>query len=441
MEIKQLICESVTEAFLDGMDRKNASRKLNAIGSSTLFSWASAAILKAFGEDWLDAGWIDINFVHPVFPGDVIATRLFKRPNMSANVPGGLVLEVVMVNQDNLICASGWVGMGVNVAWLPMQPHHGVGIPSTTTTTTIPSITTRSIPTKFNAPKMAISIAATSASEDAAADDHNSSSSSSSEQVEELGPAPSNGFVDDDADGVNTVVDISSHGLSTSSTSSSLALPPPPPVPSSRSGRNGMIPSTLGGGKSALLNPSSFSSSSSSVSSSPQHPNPLSPQASPSPSSSSPLITSSLPRARLHFPLTPILKDVNPQAVEILPRSFFIAPPKAKEYVRFEAKDLHNSLWFRSAQPPVHPGWIVDQMAQLIQHSQRRLPLLYTNIKLQFFSRLVSGQRVTTTGNFKRAYDQHSNHVCVVDGLLLGEQGQRIAQMQHTSIFQVRSAL
>jgi hypothetical protein len=440
MEIKQLICESVTEAFLDGMDRKNR----NPVSSSTLFSWAATAILKVFGEDWLDAGWIDINFVHPVFPGDVIATRLFKRPNMIPNGPGGLVLEVVMVNQDNLICASGWVGMGVNVAWLPMKPHH-VGVSSPT-----PAAAGRPKgPTKFHAPKMAISIAATSASSD---DDENvatssSSSSSSSEQVEELGPAPSNGFVDDDADEVNAVVDMSSHGLSTSSTSSSLALPPPPPVPFNV--RNGMIPS--GGGKSAILK-----SSSSSVSApQPQQPllspqAPLPPPAShnphPSPShpaaaAPSPLGTSSLPLARLHFPLMPILKDVSPQAMEILPKSFFIAPPKAKDYVRFEAKDLHNSLWFRSANPPVHPGWIVDQMAQLIQHSNRRLPLLYTNIKLQFFSRLVSAQRVTTTGHFRRAYDHKNNHVCVVDGSLLGEQGQRVAQMQHTSIFQVRSAL
>jgi hypothetical protein len=357
MEIKQVISECVTEAFVDGIDVSRLSnRKIGqaSISASTLFSWACSAILKAFGEEWLDVGWIDMTHTHPVYAGDIIATRVIKRNDNS--------FELVMVNQDNLICASGWLGMGVNTAWLPIAK-------------------------KYNAPPpMAISIATTSASSD-----------------DDAAPASDNNNNNNDDESGDEQQNL----LSTSSTAS-IALPavtPSPPSPSIHAAH--VIPGMM--------------------------------MKSPSLPPPPPTGMMMVPRYRT-FPL-PVLKEVSTQPMEILPKSMFVSAAKAKDYVRREAKDFHNSIWFRSQNPPVHPGWIADHLAQLIQHSNRRLPVVCTNLKVQFFSRLVSGQRVTSTGHFRRAFDQNSNHVSVVDAILLAEQGQRIAQMQTTTMFQIRASL
>jgi hypothetical protein len=320
--------------------------------------------------------------------------------------------------------------MGLNPAWVPAaKKMNGPKLPTPP-------------------PTMAISIAATSATDD---DDNSSSSSSPSSTSQGVVAADeaqdaaasssssSDNNADDEVEEANVVVDVPAHRLTTSSTSSSLALPTPlPPVFVNHSSLHNTSKSNI----SPSFLPSSQTPSSPQASLA-AHPHLILPH--PPASAAAPIVTLARPApvpvpTPRNFPM-PVLKEVSTQPLEILPKSIYITAPKAKEYVRREAKDVHNALWFRAQNPPVHPGWIVEQMSQLIQHSYRRLPLLYTNIKIQFFSRVVSGQRVTTTGHFRRAYDQNSNHVSVVDGLLLGEQGQRLAQMQNTTIFQMRAAL
>jgi len=389
METKQVICESIIEATLDGIDpsqykQRKALRRLPAIGSSTVFSWACAAILKTFGEEWLDVGWIDITYLLPVFPGDTLATRLIKT-SMAPNDRSPL--ELIVINQDNQLVASGWVGMGVNTAWLPLNNagvHH----------------------------QLAIAVSATSASD---GDDLVISPTSSQVEVPKIKTPQLSDDLDDEAVGV----DSTTPQLSTSTTSSSLAFPAPPihHIPGSKF--NASSPPSL-----APVKP---------LRSTPSH------QPSSSPGLRHNIAFSSRPRL---FPLPPVMdpKEAQPRGIDILPKSLYVSPQIAKDFVRREAKDA-NSMWHRPQNPPVHPGWVADQISHLIQHSDRRLPAVHTNTKLQFFSRLISGQRVTTTGHFRRGYDKNSNHYCVVDGMLLNEQGQRLAQMQHVTIFQLRSAL
>lgn len=108
-------------AFLDGPDDLSVPNIIHStegaaaygyrgalVGGVTVYGWAAPALLDALGERWLDDGWVDVNFRHPVYPGDRMTARVQAESGTFA---------LTMENQDGSLCLSGSAGLG-RAPWL-----------------------------------------------------------------------------------------------------------------------------------------------------------------------------------------------------------------------------------------------------------------------------------------------------------------------------------
>ncbi len=104
-------------AFLDGPDTMDIRNVIHAtdgakeygykaalVGGVTVYGWAAPAILQAFGEEWLNTGWVDVSFRKPVYPGDEMTV------DVTPDAEGTATLA--MKNQDDAVCVSATLGMG-----------------------------------------------------------------------------------------------------------------------------------------------------------------------------------------------------------------------------------------------------------------------------------------------------------------------------------------
>lgn len=83
------------------------------VGGATVYGWAVAAIVESLGETWLDHGWAEVRFRHPVYPTDELTVDLAA--------DGALFVSV-----GETRCVEGRVGPG-DAPWLdelmlPEQP-------------------------------------------------------------------------------------------------------------------------------------------------------------------------------------------------------------------------------------------------------------------------------------------------------------------------------
>ena len=88
--------ERRTTAFLDGEDSLEINNIIHStegakmfgfdgalVGGVTVYSWAVPALIDVLGEDWLDRGWCHVRFRRPVFPGDILTTRVEREEDGS----------------------------------------------------------------------------------------------------------------------------------------------------------------------------------------------------------------------------------------------------------------------------------------------------------------------------------------------------------------------
>lgn len=74
------------------------------IGGVTIYGWCIPAILDAFGEDWLDRGWIYIQFRRPTYPDERV------RVEITRDETGLHHLEATKDNGE--VCLRAELGMG-----------------------------------------------------------------------------------------------------------------------------------------------------------------------------------------------------------------------------------------------------------------------------------------------------------------------------------------
>jgi len=129
-----------------------------------------------------------------------------------------------------------------------------------------------------------------------------------------------------------------------------------------------------------------------------------------------------------------------PVGKDIPPRSVLLSKEKAVHYSLSFPKD-DRTIFTKGPNPRVHPGWIAGQMNQLIEHSMAHLPAIHTSSKVQHLAKISSGQKLITFGHMTKVFEKKKNHYAVIDGLILDENGTHLAQLQHTTIFQIRSAM
>jgi acyl dehydratase len=86
----------------------------------------------------------------------------------------------------------------------------------------------------------------------------------------------------------------------------------------------------------------------------------------------------------------------------------------------------------------VHPSWIAARMTPLLHHSFDYGPSIHTRSEIQHLAPAHAGQAFTVAGHFIRAYEEKGHHYARLDGALIGEDGQELARMRHTTIFRIR---
>lgn len=115
----QTIERSIT-AFLDGEDSLEIDNIIHStegaamfgfeqalVGGVTVYSWAATALIEALGENWLDSGWIDFRLRRPVYPGDMITTRV-----TTSDAASSPTVEFNMAKASGDVCIAGVAGLG-----------------------------------------------------------------------------------------------------------------------------------------------------------------------------------------------------------------------------------------------------------------------------------------------------------------------------------------
>ena len=119
-EMHKTLIENVVVAYLDNADSPDISNPIHStevataygfagplVGGVTVWGWATDTILAALGEDWLGDGWAEYSFRHPTFPGDTLTIRAVLGAE-----PPPRAWTIEMINQSNVVCVVGKVGLG-----------------------------------------------------------------------------------------------------------------------------------------------------------------------------------------------------------------------------------------------------------------------------------------------------------------------------------------
>lgn len=134
----------------------------------------------------------------------------------------------------------------------------------------------------------------------------------------------------------------------------------------------------------------------------------------------------SLPR--LTPAIAPLGQDLAPMAVDL-------SAEQATAFALTEEGD-GDPLW-AGARPRIHPAWLAGRATPLLHHSYDYGPSIHTRSQIQHLAPGFAGETVTVAGRFVDAYERKGRAYAVLDCLLLGAQGQSLAALRHTTIYQL----
>ncbi len=124
------IVERTITAFLDGDDSLEINNIIHStagaarfgytgplVGGTTVYSWSAAALVEALGKRWLDQGWVEFQLRKPVYPEELITTRVSPLPpsggKLSKTEGGSPTVEFTMTKHNGDIAVRGTAGLGI----------------------------------------------------------------------------------------------------------------------------------------------------------------------------------------------------------------------------------------------------------------------------------------------------------------------------------------
>ena len=126
------IVERTITAFLDGDDSLEINNIIHStagaarygytgplVGGTTVYSWSIAALVEALGDTWLDQGWVEFQLRRPVYPSEVITTRVTPISDSVIPAQAGIspqdsaAVEFTMTKHTGDIAVRGTAGLGV----------------------------------------------------------------------------------------------------------------------------------------------------------------------------------------------------------------------------------------------------------------------------------------------------------------------------------------
>ena len=123
--------ERTITAFLDGDDSLDIGNIIHStegaarfgytgplVGGTTVYSWSAGALVEALGDAWLDEGWVEFQIRKPVYPDEVITTRVSPLPRSRGTLPqaeGGDApdVEFTMSKHTGEVAVRGTAGLGI----------------------------------------------------------------------------------------------------------------------------------------------------------------------------------------------------------------------------------------------------------------------------------------------------------------------------------------
>ena len=129
--MKTAIVERTITAFLDGDDSLDIGNIIHStegaarygysgplVGGVTVYAWSVAALVEALGDAWLDGGWVEFQLRRPVYPDEMITTRVSplspvggKRPQAEEGSSSGV--EFTMTKHNGDVAVRGSAGLGI----------------------------------------------------------------------------------------------------------------------------------------------------------------------------------------------------------------------------------------------------------------------------------------------------------------------------------------
>ncbi len=101
------------------------------------------------------------------------------------------------------------------------------------------------------------------------------------------------------------------------------------------------------------------------------------------------------------------------------------------------AANSRNLACFFGSQARLHLAWIAAQPIHWLHHSYDYGPSIHAGSRIQHCGPVYAGQAFTVAGRCVDAYERKGHHYIVNDTVLLGESGDCLSQVRHTSVFQV----
>jgi len=137
------------------------------------------------------------------------------------------------------------------------------------------------------------------------------------------------------------------------------------------------------------------------------------------------------PKPRLTLDDPPIGRDLVPTA-----QPMFV--DDARKYMRVSQRtdDPH----FAGEHPRIHPGWLAGRFEDLLRHNFAIPASMHTRSRVQHLAPAWAGQTIVSAARMVEAYERKGHHFGVFDCLVLGEGGQELARIRHTTIFRIAEA-
>lgn len=130
--------------------------------------------------------------------------------------------------------------------------------------------------------------------------------------------------------------------------------------------------------------------------------------------------------------LTP---DVAPIGQDLRPMPVPLSTEAATRYAVEQEAD-GDPLWF-GPDARIHPGWLAARCTPFIHHSYDYGPAIHARSQIQHLAPAFAGQTLTVSGTFVETFERKGHHYGVVDCLIRSEDGVDLAQIRHTTIYQV----
>ncbi len=137
------------------------------------------------------------------------------------------------------------------------------------------------------------------------------------------------------------------------------------------------------------------------------------------------------PKPQLTLDAAPLGRDLVPLAQQM-----FL--DDAREYIRVSQRT--DDPRFTGARPRIHPGWLAGRFEDLIRHNFAIPASMHTRSRVQHLAPAWAGQTIVSTARMIEAYERKGHHFGVFDCLVLGDGGQPLAHIRHTTIFRIAEA-